>query len=55
MFVNCDQHLYFAATPSNVLHPNITSNGLAAGLTTTFVTVVVLMDRMNGFHHVVGV
>ena len=34
-------HLYFAATPSNVLHSTITSNGLAAGVTATSVTPLV--------------
>ena len=37
------------------LRPAMTLHGLAAGVTTTFVTALVSMDRMNAFHHVVGI
>ena len=37
------------------LHPAMTLNGLAAGVTATFVTALVSMDCMNEFHHVVGI
>ena len=40
-------HLYFANTPSNVVHPTITSIGLAAGVTATFVTALV-STRLDG-------
>ena len=37
------------------LHPAMTLHGLAAGVTSTFVTALVSMDCMNAFHHVVGI
>ena len=40
-------HLYFAATPTNVMHPTISSNDLAAGVTAIFVTALVSM-RLDG-------